>query len=246
MADRKAVVIETDKLESKPKYGIVGLPDVGLVGSISAGYLVSSLKAKEIAYVDSDALPPVMVLHESVPKETTRLFSSGDNVILLAEIPLPPSLVPEVIRTALLWLKSNGVKEIFGVGGVPAPDRAELEKPGVFVVSTSPEKRKKLVDLQMNLLEEGVITGPFAYLMRESIRAGIPCTMILGQAYQELPDPEASVEVLDSLKKVGGPSVDVSSLTKMASEIKIRSKELIQKGMQQEEDKGVNVPMMYG
>ena len=41
---------------------IVGLPDVGLVGLIAMSYLISELNLEEIAYMDSDLLPPVVVL----------------------------------------------------------------------------------------------------------------------------------------------------------------------------------------
>jgi len=41
---------------------IIGLPDVGLVGIIATSYLISELNLEEIVYMDSDLLPPVVVL----------------------------------------------------------------------------------------------------------------------------------------------------------------------------------------
>ena len=41
---------------------IIGLPDVGLVGLIATSYIVSELNLEEIAYMDLDPLPPVVVL----------------------------------------------------------------------------------------------------------------------------------------------------------------------------------------
>ncbi|MCL5788560.1 MAG: PAC2 family protein [Candidatus Marsarchaeota archaeon] len=246
MADTKAWIVETGSFEQDPKYAVVGLPDVGLVGSISTGYLVSNLKAKEVGFVDSEMLPPIMLLHDSVPKETNRLFSKDEYTALLAETPLPPALMSDVIRASMAWFKAKGISEVFSLGGVAAENRAEMEKPEVFVISNDEAKRKLASEQKMNLLQEGVITGPFAQLMRQAIRMGIVNTVILAQAFQEIPDPEASVAVLDTLGKLGGPKVNVDSLNKMASEIKMRSKELLQKAAQPEEDKGYNVPMMYG
>ena len=54
---------------------IIGLPDVGLVGLIATSYLISELNLEEIAYMDSDLLPPVVVLHKGVshaPYESTE------------------------------------------------------------------------------------------------------------------------------------------------------------------------------
>ena len=41
---------------------LIGLPDVGLVGLIATSYLITELNLEEIAYMDSDLLPPVVVL----------------------------------------------------------------------------------------------------------------------------------------------------------------------------------------
>lgn len=41
---------------------IIVLPDVGLVGLIATSYLISERNLEEISYMDSDLLPPVVVL----------------------------------------------------------------------------------------------------------------------------------------------------------------------------------------
>jgi predicted ATP-grasp superfamily ATP-dependent carboligase len=46
---------------------IFGFPDVGLVGVIAASHLIDELNLSEVAYVDSELLPPLIVLHEGLP-----------------------------------------------------------------------------------------------------------------------------------------------------------------------------------
>jgi len=207
--------------------------------------LATHLKAREVCYIDSDALPPVMVLHNGVPKETTRIFDSNEAKILVSETPLPPALMVIVLKVALEWLKKNGVKEVFSLGGIPVENRVEIEKPEVFLISSDAKKREQIRASGLNLMEEGVLVGPFAHVMRESLRLGIANTVILGQAFQNMPDPEASVAVLETLAKIGGPKVDLTPLNQMADQIKLRSKEVLQK-IREHEEGGYNLPLMYG
>ena len=38
-----------------------GLPDVGLVGLIATSHIIGELDLNEVAYMDSDFLPPIVV-----------------------------------------------------------------------------------------------------------------------------------------------------------------------------------------
>jgi uncharacterized protein len=247
MADRIATMVEIERPEYNPSTAIIGLPDIGLVGSISTSYLTTHLKAKEIGYLDSDSLPPIMVLHEGVPKETTRIFVSKEAHILLSETPLPPSLTSAIIKTTMQWLKAHNVNEVYTLGGIAVENRVELEKPEVFIACSDRGRREQIKANGLNLMEEGVIAGPFAFIMREAIRLRLVNTVILSQSFQNLPDPEASSSVLEAMARIGGPQVDLESLKQMGNEIKLRSKELLQKSrLYSEEDKGYNLPLMYG
>lgn len=54
-------IVETKTVPSEATM-IIGLPDVGLVGLIATSYLISERNLEEIAYMDSDLFPPVVVL----------------------------------------------------------------------------------------------------------------------------------------------------------------------------------------
>ena len=49
-------------VEKKPIHSeatmVIGLPDVGRVGLIATSYLITELNLEEIAYMESDLLPP--------------------------------------------------------------------------------------------------------------------------------------------------------------------------------------------
>jgi Archaeal enzymes of ATP-grasp superfamily len=84
--------------------------------------------------------------------------------------------------------------------------------------------------------------------MRESIKLGITSTVILSQAFPDIPDPEAASSALEALSKIGGPRVDVEALKQMGNEIKLRTKELAQKAKaySEESEKTYDLPLMYG
>ncbi|MCW4034921.1 MAG: PAC2 family protein, partial [Candidatus Bathyarchaeota archaeon] len=64
---------------------LIGLPDVGLVGLIATSYLVSELKLEEVAYMDSDLLPPVVVLHKGLPHAPLRIYGNENLMAVISE-----------------------------------------------------------------------------------------------------------------------------------------------------------------
>lgn len=58
----------------RPVVAIEGLPDVGLVGTIATTFLVEKKGFEEIAYLESDLFPPVMVVHEGRLKNPFRIY----------------------------------------------------------------------------------------------------------------------------------------------------------------------------
>lgn len=55
--EETSAIVETGKVPGA-RYGLVAVPDTGLVGMIAAGHIVRSKKMKEVGYVRSAILPP--------------------------------------------------------------------------------------------------------------------------------------------------------------------------------------------
>ena len=58
-------IVETERPKLKNPIFIEGLPGVGNVGRIAAGYLVEELKAKKFAELFSSHFMPFVLLHEN-------------------------------------------------------------------------------------------------------------------------------------------------------------------------------------
>jgi hypothetical protein len=75
--DRDITVIEQKKLDLSNALVVVGFPTVGLVSTIAANYVVSSLELERIGAIYSDFFPPTAVIHESIPMPPVRIYA-GD------------------------------------------------------------------------------------------------------------------------------------------------------------------------
>ncbi len=82
---------------------LYGLPDVGLVGLIATSYLISELDSEEIAYMDSDLLPPVVVLHEGLPHAPLRIYGNKNFIAVISELAIPASALHTLMRTLVDW-----------------------------------------------------------------------------------------------------------------------------------------------
>src|SRR3989338_5144140 len=79
---------EIEKPKLKNPVFIEGLPGVGNVGRIAAGYLVEELKAKKFAELYSPHFPPFVLLHNNVASVLKNEFyywknPKGDDIVIL-------------------------------------------------------------------------------------------------------------------------------------------------------------------
>ena len=66
-------MIETASIDSC-KYLLVGFPDAGLAGSIAVSYIIQEQQMAEIGHLESDAFPPVIVVHKGEPHPPLRIY----------------------------------------------------------------------------------------------------------------------------------------------------------------------------
>ncbi len=108
------MVVEIDIRKYKDinlRDGVVldGFPSVGLVSSISASYLISSLQLDQIAVLDSEHFPPVSLVYEGKPKFPARIHASENHkmAVFSAEFTPNPSLDRAIGRKILSWAKDH-------------------------------------------------------------------------------------------------------------------------------------------
>ncbi len=212
---------------------LCGFPDVGLVGVLASSYVISQLNLVELAYVDSDLLPPIVVLHKGQPHSPMRILGKDKLLVTIAETAIPAKGVPRLMRSFVDWVKSKKVTKVIPIGGIPVQNRQDIEVPEVFGVGSSLDAIKMLNQKQVKVLKEGYMVGPQALLMRYCAERNIQAFALLAQSFYNYPDPEAAAAALKQLNNITGMEVDVSKLVDRGEEIRLRAKDMMRRTQQE-------------
>ncbi len=228
---------------------VVGLPDAGLVGVISTAHVVRALGLEAVAYIESELLPPVIVVHQSKVYDPMRVFGRQGLMVLTSEVPVHPSLVYPLGRSVVEWALREGAKGMIAITGIAVPNRLEVETPEVYGIAGSSELYDVLAKANVKSFEEGFVVGPAAVMMKEGIRRGLPTMMLLAQCFLEYPDPGAAAQALMALNRVLEINVDVKPLLEEAEVIRVRARELMRRTAefmkQMKKGHEYEVPLMY-
>ncbi len=208
---------------------LLGLPDVGLVGLIAASYLTSELDLKEIAYMDSDLLPPVVVLHEGLPHAPLRIYGNQSFVSIICELAIPAPALHVVMRKLVNWGQAKNVKMMVSMGGIPLENRQVVTAPKVYSAASSKELLDLLEKKGLSVLKEGYMVGPQALSMRYCAEKKISAIALLSQSFYNYPDPEAAAMVLKELSKISEVKVDISKLLDKGEEIRLKARDIMKR-----------------
>jgi uncharacterized protein len=248
MSSGSVTVVETAPIK-ECKYCLVGVPDVGLVGSIALGYVILEQQMVEVGYLESDAFPPIIVVHQGDPKHPLRLYSKGNIVAAISEMPIEARLIPLVAQTIVDWAKSKNAEILIALSGIAVQNRLEIDVPGIYGVGSSALMKKLMKDQGIEILEEGFITGLHAVVMKECLKKGVSNMILLAQSHLQYPDPGAAASLIASFDKMVGLKVDTKKLLDRADETRVRMRALMQRTQQQmrQTQKGheQEIPAMY-
>lgn len=217
--------------ESIPPNAIIlhGLPDVGLVGLIATSYIVSELDMAEIAYVDTDLMPPIIVLHEGLPHAPLRIFGNNRLLAVISEIAIPTNSVHAIMRFLTNWGQSKKVKMTLSIGGLPMENRQDLKAPKVFGVASNKELIRLLEEKGLEILKEGYMVGPQALTMRYCAEKEVPAIALLAQSFYNYPDPEAAAAAIQEVAKIADLKVDVTQLLQKGEEIRMKARDIMKR-----------------
>jgi len=205
------------------------MPDVGLVGVIAASHLITEYKMVEMAYMDSESLPPVAVLHEGLPYAPIRVFGNGGLLITISEMAIPADSIQLFMRTLLDWGQSKNPKLTISISGMPVQNRQDIEKPKVYGVASNANLLKMLEDKGIEVLREGYLVGPQALILRYCAEKNLPAIALLAQSFFNYPDPEAAAAALKEFGNVTGKKIDVAPLLEKGEEIRLRARDVMKR-----------------
>jgi len=212
---------------------IIGLPDVGLVGLIATSYIISELNLEEIAYMESDLLPPVVVLHNGLPHAPLRIYGNQNLIAVISELAVPAPAIYKIMWEIVNWGKGKKVKRIVSMGGIPLENRQTIKEPEVFGAASNQKLLDMLKKNGLKTMNEGYIVGAQALSMRYSVSKNISAIAILAQSFYNYPDPQAAAIALKELSKISDIKVDVTKLLERGEEIRLKARDIMKRTQQE-------------
>ncbi len=225
-------IIEYEKPKLKNPIFIEGLPGVGNVGRIAAGYMVEELGAKKFAELISSHFMPFVLMHQSsavhmLKNEFYYLKASGKNqrdlILLIGDSQAADAEGHyEVADEILKYVSKFGVKELFTLAGLSIGE--QNAKPKVIGAVSDAELVKKYSKYGIDFSagsKVGTIVGASGLLLGLGKYYDIKGVGLLGETvgFPIIPDPRSAEEVLKVLTKILNIKLDTSKLDKKVKEM---------------------------
>jgi len=225
-------IAELEKPKLKNPLFIEGLPGVGNVGRIAAGYLAEELKMKKFAELFSSHFLPFVLLHQSsavhVLKNEFYYYKAKkkgqrDLIILIGDSQsVDPEGHYEIVEAVLDYISKFGVKEMFTLAGLNVGELAK--KPKVIGAVSDPElvKKYKRYDIDFEAGSKvGTIVGASGMLLGLGRTRGMKGVCLLGETagFPIIPDPKSAEAILRILTAILNIKLDTSKLKKKVKEM---------------------------
>ncbi|MEA1924360.1 MAG: PAC2 family protein [Candidatus Altiarchaeota archaeon] len=242
-------IVEDGVVNLKQPSVVLGFPDVGLVGAIATYHLVDKLDLKQVASIESDDFPPVVVVHNGRPVSPLRIYGNRDLLVVVSEIPIKSSLLHSISRKLVEWFRSKNVKLVISLGGVPHPHRIEVENPKVYAISVNKETDKLMDKRDIQKIEEGISVGAHSLVIYECMKNKINALYLMAESHAKYPDPESAAAIIQKLNTILDLNVEVKELIEKGEEIKIQARDLMKRtenvlhDIDKEQEN--EIPMMY-
>lgn len=210
---------------------IAAFPSVGLVSTITATYLISTLQADQVCALESEDFPSLSMIYAKKPKFPARVygFHKAKLALFICEVPLPSRAHRPTAYTLLRWSQSHGCRQIVPLEGLPMDGESKTGQPALWGVGSTDRARAELDKRGIPQLETGMIAGVSGVLLNEGRWRNFDVIALLAEARPDLPDAHAAVTLtrgLDTL--LPEIEVDLAPLEEQAKQLEIHLQRLKQ------------------
>jgi uncharacterized protein len=203
---------------------VCGLPGSGYVGKLASDYLVTVFKAKKVAEFYSTSFPPHVNINDDgvavrLRGELYHAQTGQENDLLVFTADAQPStsdgeyqLAEAVLRVA----EGFGARMVFSLAAYVTGSFVKERR--VFGTSTSAEVLPRLSQNGVQIMRDGGISGMNGIIVGMAALHGMEGVSLLGETAGYLLDPSASHSVLESLSRILGVKIDMTSIEERAKE----------------------------
>jgi uncharacterized protein len=184
---------------------VAAFPSVGLVSTITATYLISTLKVDQVTALDSADFPSLSMVYAKKPKFPARVYASLNPklAIFICEMPLPMATHRPVALALLRWATDHGCRQVVPLEGLPVdPDVPATGETSVWGVGSTDRARKELETRGIPQLETGMIAGVTGVLLNEGRWLNADVIALLAEARFGMPDARAAVSLVRTLDQL--------------------------------------------
>ncbi len=218
-----------ERVKLKKPVLVEGLPGIGNVGRIAAGYLVSELKMKKFAELYSPFFLPLVVLHQGgvvSPLKCEFYYRKGrknDLVVLTGDTQsISPEGHYEVCDRILDFAEKLGVKTIITLGGFAEGE--VVEEPRVIGAVNDKNLIKKYGKYGIKFEEEhgiGTIVGASGLLLGLGKLKNMEGLCLMGETVgiPMVTDPRSANKLLSAVMGIIDVRLDLSKLEKTVEEM---------------------------
>ncbi len=221
-----------EKVKLKNPVLVEGLPGIGNVGRVAAGYLINELKMKKFAELYSPHFLPLVLLQtDSIASMLKCEFyyhrgKNRDIIILTGDTQsITPEGHYEICSKILDFATKLGVTELITLGGFA--EGKEVVEPRVIGAINDKKLLKKYEKLGIDFGKEhpiGTIVGASGLLLGLGKLYNVDGICLMGETIglPLITDPKAADSVLHVLVKILDIRVDMSKLEKTIKEMEER------------------------
>jgi len=244
---------EYKKVDISNSLVVIGFPTVGVVGTIASRFIIDALKLDIIGAFSSDFFYPVTVVSKGRPLPPVRIYGGNkkcgidggcDQIVIITSEFFPPMNVMRPLANKILeWCENRNCSSIVTIEGFNMANGSK-EVP-LFGVASTKEGREFLKKQQVELMEEGMVSGISGVLLYEGEIKKVNSMCLLAGVHSDFPDARAAAKVLEVVNKmIPEIEIDPEPLYEEAGKIE----EEIEKHMQKAKPRQsfIQTSPMYG
>ena len=207
---------------------ICGFSTVGMVGVIAASHIISSLRLDHLGTVLNKHFPAMALVHDEVPKHPVRVYQGKGVGVFTSEIQFPAEHDVEFANTVLDWYTRGGFESLIIVDGLVRKETT-TGNGGLYGIGSIKQSRQRLVDNEIEKIQQGVIVGIAGHLLSEGERRGLDITALLAECNPMYPDARAAALAVEAIADLTGMEIPLSGLIEDARKIEDSVNEVFEK-----------------
>jgi uncharacterized protein len=218
-------VIEFRKIQFNLPIVFGGFVGPGLVGLVTAGYMIEKLNLHEIGHVQSQHIPPVAVFVGAKLRHPFRIYSddAGKLVVMICEMPIDIEGLYEISSALVEWASQSRAREIVILDGVGVPGLPKERE----AYSVADEKRiKELEQKGIKPIQSAMISGVGGSILNQCLTRRFSGVSLLTPVSIEIPDPGAALVLIKSINQVYDLGIGTVELEENVEKLNARLSEM--------------------